>query len=255
MAFLSLNGYSIDSGLSIGLALRNATVLSGVAGPSLAVKPMRMSDYIPPMEPLDVLHEDYELVVVNKPAGLLSVPGRGAHLADCLLSRVQEAFPTALLVHRLDRDTSGVMVFGLTPHAQRTLSMQFETRKTKKTYVARVAGRLEPRTGTVDLPLIVDWENRPRQMVCHATGKEAVTDWRVLKHREGETRVRLKPQTGRSHQLRVHMLSLGHPILGDPLYAEGAAADHPRMMLHSEELRVSHPESGRGMSFRCKAPF
>ena len=214
-----------------------------------------MSDYAPPQDPLEVLHEDYEIVVVVKPEGLLSVPGKGAHLADCLLTRVQEVFPTALLVHRLDRDTSGVMVFGLTPHAQRHLSMQFETRKVKKTYVARVAGRLEPKTGTVDLPLIVDWENRPRQMVCHETGKEAVTDWRVLRHGAEETRVRLKPKTGRSHQLRVHMLALGHPILGDPLYAEGAARDHPRMMLHSEELRLSHPESGYGMSFRAKAGF
>ncbi|SLN27567.1 Ribosomal large subunit pseudouridine synthase A [Roseovarius albus] len=214
-----------------------------------------MSNYFPPDTPLDVLHEDYEILAVNKPAGLLSVPGRGEHLADCLLTRVQEAFPTALLVHRLDRDTSGVMVFGLTPHAQRSLSMQFETRKTKKTYVARVAGKIEEKTGTVDLPLIVDWENRPRQMVCHETGKEAITDWRVLKTAQDETRVRLLPQTGRSHQLRVHMLALGHPILGDPLYAEGAAADHERMMLHAQELRVNHPESGRGMSFRAKVPF
>ena len=214
-----------------------------------------MSDYDPPQTPLDVLHEDHEIVVVNKPAGLLSVPGKGAHLADCLLSRVQEAFPTALLVHRLDRDTSGVMVFGLTPHAQRHLSKQFEERRVKKTYVARVAGRIEGKTGTVDLPLIVDWPNRPRQKVCHETGKEAVTDWRVLKAGDTESRVRLMPRTGRSHQLRVHMLSLGHPILGDPLYANGAARDHPRMMLHAEELRLSHPESGRGMSFRAKAPF
>lgn len=214
-----------------------------------------MSDYRPPQMPLDVLHEDYEILAVNKPEGLLSVPGKTEDLSDCLLSRVQEAFPMALLVHRLDRDTSGVMVFGLTPHAQRHLSMQFETRKVRKTYIARVAGRLEPGSGTVDLPLIVDWDRRPRQKVCHETGREAVTDWRVLRHREGETRVRLMPKTGRSHQLRVHMLTLGHPILGDPLYAEGAAAGYPRMMLHAEELRVSHPESGQGMKFRVKTPF
>lgn len=214
------------------------------------------SDYTPPSDPLEVLHEDHEIVVVNKPAGLLSVPGRGAHLADCLLSRLLTGFPTALLVHRLDRDTSGVMVFGLTPHAQRSLSMQFEKRVTKKTYVARVEGHLEPRTGTVDLPLIVDWENRPRQMVCHERGKPAVTNWRVLKQGNEGSRVRLTPKTGRSHQLRVHMLALGHAILGDPLYAQGAARDdHERMMLHSEELRINHPESGRGMSFRAKAPF
>ncbi|MGR3761493.1 RluA family pseudouridine synthase [Roseobacteraceae bacterium NS-SX3] len=213
------------------------------------------SDYTPPQEPLAVLHHDAQILAVNKPAGLLSVPGRGEHLADCLLSRVQAAFPEALLVHRLDRDTSGVIVFALTPHAQRHLSMQFEKRTTKKAYAARIAGRLEPRSGTVDLPLIVDWPNRPRQKVCHDSGKPAVTDWRVMKYGPDETRVRLVPRTGRSHQLRVHMLSLGHPILGDPLYASGAALNHPRMMLHSEELRIKHPDSGESLKFRVKAPF
>lgn len=212
--------------------------------------------YTPPDAPLDILHFDHELLVVNKPAGLLSVPGKGPHLADCLLARVQAAFPTALLVHRLDRDTSGVMVFAQSPHAQRHLGLQFEKRQTQKTYVARVAGLLEPRKGTVDLPLIVDWPNRPRQMVCHDTGKPAVTDWRVLRHGDTETRVRLMPKTGRSHQLRVHMLALGHPILGDPFYATGPARDdHPRLMLHSEELRLRHPDGGMGHKFRAKAPF
>ncbi|WP_317055956.1 RluA family pseudouridine synthase [Roseovarius rhodophyticola] len=214
-----------------------------------------MTDYSPPDTPLDVLHEDHEILVVNKPHGLLSVPGKGAHLADCLLSRIQEAFPTALLVHRLDRDTSGVMVFAQTPHAQRHLGLQFEKRQVKKTYVARIWGRLEPKTGTVDLPLIVDWPNRPKQMVCHETGKPAITDWRVQRYGPDDTRVRLMPKTGRSHQLRVHMLALGHPILGDPLYAEGRAAAFERMMLHSEELRLRHPDGGLGMRFRAPAPF
>ncbi len=214
-----------------------------------------MTDYSPPDTPLDVLHEDHEILVVNKPHGLLSVPGKGAHLADCLLSRIQEAFPTALLVHRLDRDTSGVMVFAQTPHAQRHLGLQFEKRQVKKTYVARIWGRLEPKTGTVDLPLIVDWPNRPKQMVCHETGKPAITDWRVQRYGQNETRVRLMPQTGRSHQLRVHMLALGHPILGDPLYAEAPAQEFDRMMLHSEELRLRHPDGGLGMRFRAPAPF
>ncbi|WP_420568782.1 RluA family pseudouridine synthase [Thalassovita sp.] len=213
------------------------------------------TEYTPPTDPLEILHEDHQIIAVNKPSGLLSVPGRGEHLADCLLTRVQAAFPEALLVHRLDRDTSGVMVFAMTPHAQRSLSMQFEKRTTRKTYVARVWGRLEPKSGTVDLPLIVDWPNRPRQMVDHENGKPAVTDWRVMKYGEGETRVRLFPKTGRSHQLRVHMLALGHVILGDPLYATGAAAEFPRLMLHSEELRINHPDSGEGMRFRAKAPF
>lgn len=215
----------------------------------------QITPYDPPQDPLDILHEDAHIVVVNKPSGLLSVPGRGEHLADCLMARVQAVFPEALLVHRLDRDTSGVMVFALTAHAQRTLSMQFEKRTTKKTYVARVFGKMAEKTGTVDLPLIVDWPNRPLQKVCHDTGKVAVTDWRVLKQTDEETRVRLTPKTGRSHQLRVHMLALGHVILGDPLYATGAALAYPRLMLHSEELRISHPESGKGLSFRAKAPF
>ncbi|HDR27505.1 pseudouridine synthase, partial [Rhodovulum sp.] len=150
-------------------------------------------DYAPPDTPLEVIHLDHALLVVNKPQGLLSVPGKGAHLADCLLSRVQAAFPDALLVHRLDRDTSGVMIFALTPQAQRHLGLQFEKRQTKKTYVARLWGLLEPKTGTVDLPLIVDWPNRPLQMVDHANGKQAITDWRVLRHEGGTTRVRLFP--------------------------------------------------------------
>ncbi|MGR3836792.1 MAG: RluA family pseudouridine synthase [Cognatishimia sp.] len=214
-----------------------------------------ITPYDPPNDPLDILYEDSHIVVVNKPSGLLSVPGRGEHLADCLLSRVQSVFPEALLVHRLDRDTSGVMVFAMTAHAQRNLSMQFEKRTTKKTYIARVAGEVGEKTGTVDLPLIVDWPNRPLQKVCHDTGKPALTDWRVLKSGGGETRMRLSPKTGRSHQLRVHMLAIGHVILGDPLYATGTALDHPRLMLHSEELRLNHPESGKGLSFRAKAPF
>ncbi|MCZ4351893.1 pseudouridine synthase [Roseovarius aestuarii] len=213
------------------------------------------SDYNPPDVPLDVIHADHEMVVLSKPDGLLSVPGKGAHLADCLYERVLGAFPTALVVHRLDRDTSGVMVFGLSPHAQRFLSKQFEERRARKTYVALVEGHLNPQVGEVDLPLIVDWPNRPLQMVCHETGKPALTEYRVMRVSEGVSRVRLRPRTGRTHQLRVHMLALGHVILGDPLYAQGATADHPRMMLHSEELRIAHPESGRGMVFRSKVPF
>ena len=211
--------------------------------------------YDPPQTPLDVLHEDAQVIAVNKPAGLLSVPGRGEHLADCLLTRIQAVFPQALLVHRLDRDTSGVMIFAQTPHAQRFFGQQFENRQTRKTYVARVWGRVEPKAGTVDLPLIVDWPNRPRQMVCHDTGKSAVTDWRVIRHEGDTTRIRLFPKTGRSHQLRVHMQALGHSILGDPFYAEGPARDFPRLMLHSEELRVKHPEDVVSMKFRAPADF
>lgn len=213
------------------------------------------SDYAPPQEPLVVLHEDAEVLLVDKPSGLLSVPGKGPHLADCLLTRVQIVFPDALLVHRLDRDTSGVMIFALTPHAQRHLGLQFEKRMTKKTYVARVWGVPVEKTGTVDLPLIVDWPNRPLQKVCHETGKPAQTDWRVLKDEDTTARVRLQPLTGRSHQLRVHMLSLGHPILGDPFYATGPAREYDRLMLHSQELRFNHPQGGRSTKMRAPLPF
>ena len=213
------------------------------------------SKYTPPQDPLVILHEDAEVLLVDKPSGLLSVPGKGEHLADCLITRVQAVFPQALLVHRLDRDTSGVMIFALTPHAQRHLGLQFEKRMTRKTYVARVWGVPAEKSGSVDLPLIVDWPNRPRQMVCHQTGKPAQTDWKMVKN-DGETaRLRLFPKTGRSHQLRVHMLALGHPILGDPFYATGAARDFPRLMLHSEELRFNHPQGGASTKVRAKAPF
>lgn len=212
-------------------------------------------NYNPPQDPLVILHDDHEVLLVDKPTGLLSVPGKGAHLSDCLLTRVQDVFPTALLVHRLDRDTSGVMIFALTPHAQRHLGLQFEKRQTKKTYVARVWGALAPKTGTVDLPLIVDWPNRPKQMVDHENGKAAVTDWRVVRSSEAETRVRLMPRTGRSHQLRVHMQAIGHPILGDPFYATGAARDYPRLMLHSETLQFRHPDGGQGMRITAKCLF
>ena len=214
-----------------------------------------MDSYAPPDTPLDVLHADHEILLVNKPAGLLSVPGKGPHLADCLLTRVQAAFPEALLVHRLDRDTSGVMIFALTRHAQRHLGLQFEKRQAKKTYIARVYGHVVQRQGRVDLPLIVDWPNRPRQHVDFEKGKQAVTDWRVLRHEEGATRLRLMPLTGRSHQLRVHMLEIGHPILGDPLYATGPARDAPRLMLHAESLRIRHPDGGKGLTFKAKCEF
>ncbi len=214
-----------------------------------------MTYYFPPMDPLDVVHLDHELLVVNKPSGLLSVPGRGALLADCLITRIQSEYPTALLVHRLDRDTSGAMVFALSANAQRHLGLQFEKRQIKKTYVARVWGQIEADTGTVDLPIIVDWPNRPKQMICHDTGRAAVTDWQVINRDRGETRVKLSPKTGRSHQLRIHMLALGHPILGDPFYGTLESQEAIRLMLHSHRLRLRHPDGGEMMDFRAKLPF
>jgi len=213
------------------------------------------SDYNPPQESLKILHHDHQVLLVDKPSGLLSVPGKGAHLSDCLIERVQRVFPEALLVHRLDRDTSGVMIFALSSAAQKHLGQQFEKRRTKKTYVAEVWGKVVPRTGTVDLPLIVDWENRPKQKVDHENGRAAQTDWRVVRHTENGTRIRLYPKTGRSHQLRVHMLEIGHPILGDPFYATGQARQAPRLMLHAENLKFLHPDGGAGISISAKCPF
>lgn len=211
--------------------------------------------YTPPDTPLSVLYADAAVVVVDKPAGLLSVPGRGADRTDCLIARLRAVYPDILLVHRLDLDTSGVMVFARTKAVQGALGQQFEARTVRKVYLARLWGEMARREGRVDLPLIVDWPNRPRQHVNHETGRTAVTDWRVVKVGGGETRVRLMPQTGRSHQLRVHMAELGHPILGDPLYASGAARDFPRLMLHAESLRFRHPETCVMVGFSAPCPF
>ena len=212
-------------------------------------------EYNPPDVPLDILHHDSALLIVNKPAGLLSVPGKDPGKEDCLIDRLRRVFPEVLLVHRLDCDTSGVMVFALNKAAQGNLGQQFEKRQTKKVYLARLWGLLEPKEGTVDLPLCVDWPNRPRQHVNHEQGKPAITDWRVQRHDGKTTRVRLMPLTGRSHQLRVHMLSLGHPILGDPIYATGEALEYPRMMLHAESLRLRHPETGKSLTYSATVPF
>lgn len=209
--------------------------------------------YDPPPGPLDILHEDDLIIVVNKPAGLLSVPGKLAGREECVLSRLQETHWDALLVHRLDCDTSGVMIFARTKQAQGFLGQEFEQRRAEKTYVARVWGVMAEDTGHVDLPIGTDWPNRPRQMVTDE-GRPAQTDWQVEARGAGETRVRLSPRTGRSHQLRVHMLALGHPILGDPIYATGEARAHPRLMLHAATLALSHPKGGR-VTFSAPVPF
>ncbi|WP_128254924.1 pseudouridine synthase [Falsirhodobacter deserti] len=211
--------------------------------------------YSPPDVPLRVIHADARIVVADKPSGLLSVPGRGDDRSDCLIARLRVEFPDILLIHRLDLDTSGVMIFARDKPAQGEISQQFEKRLTKKVYQALLDGRLEPEAGRVDLPLIVDWPNRPRQHVNHETGKPAQTDWQVIAYEGNATRVHLMPVTGRSHQLRVHMMETGHAILGDPLYASGAAKDHPRLMLHAETLRIRHPDTGRSMTFAAPVPF
>ncbi|MDV7143627.1 pseudouridine synthase [Tropicimonas sp. TH_r6] len=214
-----------------------------------------MDDYDPPSEPPVILHQDADLLLVDKPSGLLSVPGKGAHLADCLLARLEAAFSGVLLVHRLDRDTSGVMVFAMNRRAQRHLGMQFERRHCSKSYIARVVGCVAGEEGVIDLPLIADWPNRPKQMVDFERGKAARTGWKVLEREAAATRMRLLPETGRSHQLRVHMRELGHPILGDPLYAEGAARHAERLMLHAEALTLRHPDGGKHVTFRAKCPI
>ena len=211
--------------------------------------------YDPPMRGPVILYQDARIIVVDKPSGLLSVPGKLEGRADCLMSRLEVFRPGALLVHRLDCDTSGVMIFARDKAAQGFLGQEFEKRRAKKSYIARVAGVIEADGGTIDLPLCADWEYRPRQKVDYERGRPAVTDWEVVSRGEGETRVRMFPQTGRSHQLRVHMRELGHAILGDPIYAEGAARDYPRLMLHAETLALHHPETKAWVEFSAVCPF
>jgi tRNA pseudouridine32 synthase/23S rRNA pseudouridine746 synthase len=217
-----------------------------------------MEPYNPPLEPwLHILYQDEHIMVVNKPSGLLSVPGRALEHKDSVMTRVQRDFPQAESVHRLDMATSGVIAVALTKAAERELKRQFREREPKKSYIARVWGHVEKDEGVIDLPLICDWPNRPKQKVCYETGKAAQTDYLVLERAEdGTSRVKLTPITGRSHQLRVHMLALGHPILGDNFYAHPEArARAPRLLLHAQELMIVHPKFGKPMHFRCEADF
>ena len=210
---------------------------------------------------IDLLYADDVLLVLDKPTGLLAVPGRGADKQDCLATRVQARYPDALIVHRLDMATSGLMVMARGPAAQRALSKAFAAREVNKRYIAVVAGRLEAPPedwGTIDLPLIVDWPNRPRRMIDRQLGKPSLTRWRVLAHDDATrtTRVELEPVTGRSHQLRVHLRELGHPILGDALYAPPHIhAQAGRLLLHACSLCFVHPVSGEVQMFERPAPF
>jgi tRNA pseudouridine32 synthase/23S rRNA pseudouridine746 synthase len=207
---------------------------------------------------LNVLYHDDALVVVDKSAGLLSVPGRGPDKADCAVARVQRHFPDALVVHRLDMGTSGLLVFARGLEAQRRLSRSFETRQADKRYQALVWGLVPEDQGLIDLPLICDWPNRPRQMVSHELGKPSTTRWQVLAREpaRNSTRLDLQPLTGRSHQLRVHLQALGYPILGDELYALPAAqAAAPRLMLHACRLSLPHPTTGVTFVIESDVPF
>ena len=218
-----------------------------------------VSVYQPPADiGLEVLFADEHLLLVNKPSGLLSVPGRGEHKQDCLITRVQQIYPDALIVHRLDMETSGLLVLARSKEMHRQLSALFQQRAVQKQYVAVVDGVLQTSSGEVDLPLICDWPNRPRQKVDHILGKPSRTLFTVLGPGidAQSTRVELVPETGRSHQLRVHMQSLGHPILGDPLYADASAqARSERLLLHARALAFVHPTTGEPLSIVCEAPF
>ena len=214
--------------------------------------------------PFQIIHADNSLLVLNKPSGLLAVPGRGENKQDSLSSRVQRRYPDALIVHRLDMATSGLMLMALGIGMQRALSQSFERREIHKRYLAVVDGHLAQSQqqrdgwGLIDLPIVVDWPRRPLRIIDAAQGKPSQTRWRPLAYDEAanSTRVELEPLTGRSHQLRVHLQALGHPILGDALYApEAVQARAPRLLLHACALRFVHPASGALLSFESPADF
>ena len=215
--------------------------------------------YTPPADTgLDLLYQDDALLVVNKPSGLLAVPGRGVDKQDCMAARAQAVYPTAVTVHRLDMETSGIMILALNKPVQRKLSRLFQERKVQKRYIAVVNGCMHPACGEIDLPLLADWPNRPRQKVDRENGKPSTTRFRVIGRDRGNnsTRVELTPVTGRTHQLRVHLRAQGHGILGDRLYSDGSGdAGADRLMLYAEALAFRHPDSDEFMNFECTSPF
>lgn len=209
-----------------------------------------------PVSDAFVLHADEAWIVVDKPAGLPAVPGRTADLQDCASARVQAAYPDALVVHRLDMATSGLLLFARGLAAQRTLGAAFERRDVGKRYVAVVAGAPPADVGTIELPLAADWPRRPRQRVDAERGKPALTRWRVIGRHAGSARLELTPSTGRTHQLRVHLAAIGHPILGDALYAPPEVHTlAPRLLLHASGLELAHPRTGALCRFESSAPF
>ncbi|KOE64657.1 bifunctional tRNA pseudouridine(32) synthase/23S rRNA pseudouridine(746) synthase RluA [Aggregatibacter actinomycetemcomitans] len=219
---------------------------------------MALIEYNPPQESwLDLVYRDDYIAVVNKPSGLLSVPGNQPQYYDSAMSRVKEKYGFCEPAHRLDMATSGILLFALSKSADRELKRQFREREPKKYYQALVWGHLEQEQGVVELPLICDWENRPRQKICFERGKRAVTFYEVLqRYPNNTTRIKLTPITGRSHQLRLHMLALGHPILGDKFYAHPQAkALSPRLCLHAESLQIRHPITGETMEFTTPVGF
>lgn len=208
------------------------------------------------VEGVVIVHADAALVVLDKPAGLLAVPGLGPERQDCLWRRALALFPDLLIVHRLDMATSGLIAFGRGKAAQRALSMAFEARRVAKHYEAIVHGLVEADSGSIDLPLAADRDQPPLQVVNLERGKTSLTHWRVVERDRqlARTRLALEPVTGRSHQLRVHLQAFGHPIVGDRLYA-GEADPGPRLLLHAAALALSHPAAGTAVSFESPAPF
>lgn len=209
---------------------------------------------VPHARGFELIHLDDSLLVADKPAGLLAVPGRGEDKQDCLIARVQAEFPDALTVHRLDMATSGLMLFARGAEMQSRLSQMFRERLIAKRYVALIAGKIAPETGEIALPLIADWPNRPRQKVDHDTGKPSLTRYRLLDYDAASDigRVELEPVTGRTHQLRVHLAAIGHAIVGDTLY-DGRPAE--RLMLHACLLSFAHPLSGQPLILASEPPF
>ncbi|HEU0219807.1 MAG TPA: RluA family pseudouridine synthase [Gallionella sp.] len=205
----------------------------------------------------DLIYQDESLIVANKPAGLLAVPGRGADKQDCLASRMQAEFPDVLVVHRLDMATSGLLLFARGVAMQRRLSHLFREREVRKRYVAVVSGKLVQSAGEIDLPLVGDWPNRPRQKVDIEIGKPSLTRYRLLAHdvATDTARVELEPITGRTHQLRVHLAAIGHPILGDALYGEHTKGGAGRLLLHASALSFVHPLNAEPLSFASEPPF
>jgi len=205
---------------------------------------------------IPIVYQDDHVIVAVKPNGLLSVPGRAPEHKDCLISRIQQDRPEALTVHRLDCETSGLVVLACNKESQRELSRQFHDRETQKRYIAIVDGLVSEGEGKIDVPLMKDWPNRPKQKIDYEQGKSAQTLYKVLSHTNSETRIELIPITGRTHQLRVHMLSLGHPILGDSLYGtEQCLEKSPRMLLHALELGFNHPSTGEWCVYQYPAEF
>lgn len=219
---------------------------------------MEATPYLVPhsQEEIRILHEDEHLLLVRKPDLLLSIPGRHPLNKDCLISRLQLRYPSASIVHRLDLDTSGIMVIPLDKPTHAHISRQFQQRQVQKSYHALVYGRVEEESGEIKLPIACDWDNRPRQKICHDTGKAALTRYRVLERLADRSRLLLQPVTGRSHQLRIHLRELGHPILGCDMYAHDEALGMaPRLMLHATTLAFEHPATGTWLEGQCPPDF